>query len=468
MPAFLRGQAISVPPMVVTQPPPQVPPMPIVYHDSKGVSAGTGAPIVQRTQENVNHSHHPLHQHRTVSDSVTVDRTQFEDIPRPQSSPPVPADIDTNIYDASPPGSPRPALQQADDAELSGTDSRPVSAMSNTSGYPFDLSEPIQPIVPATVGESFDIHDDRNVAFGGVPRSASWAPSSLFHNTEPVDEEAVPQIRRLSNSQTWPLAPQPELSHIVPITDETAQVIPSIEPPRTRNNDASLPGFVPAPSSDQLARLNKRISQGNPRRLSGGLAHHRQSRSRSSGTWTNMVQPIPVIAETSSAPYEIDQPLIISTPKGVSGAYDPPSRRTSTRNDTPILAPIPQRPRPGHGSSNRPTVERLETIYSIKSIPETAAVPPAPPASYLLPAWLRGPNVSPGKSTSSINRRPSRAERSAAKNMKDARKRGWKAKNKKKSKKSAETRTESSTGWTDISPVVAPKLSEKDKKCVVM
>jgi hypothetical protein len=66
-----------------------------------------------------------------------------------------------------------------------------------------------------------------------------------------------------------------------------------------------------------------------------------------------------------------------------------------------------------------------------------------------------------------VNRRPSRAERSAAKNIKDAKKRGWTAKSKKK-KKAADAA--SSAGWTDISTVSGEKEKEKEKekKCVVM
>jgi hypothetical protein len=65
-----------------------------------------------------------------------------------------------------------------------------------------------------------------------------------------------------------------------------------------------------------------------------------------------------------------------------------------------------------------------------------------------------------------VNRRPSRAERSAAKNIKDAKKRGWTGKGKKKKKKAADAA--SSAGWTDISTGSVDKDKEKDKKCVVM
>jgi hypothetical protein len=67
-----------------------------------------------------------------------------------------------------------------------------------------------------------------------------------------------------------------------------------------------------------------------------------------------------------------------------------------------------------------------------------------------------------------VTRRPSRAERSAAKNIKDAKKRGWSAKPKKKKKKA--TDAASSAGWTDISTGSGEKEKDKDKdrKCIVM
>ncbi|RSM15651.1 hypothetical protein CEP52_000690 [Fusarium oligoseptatum] len=164
---------------------------------------------------------------------------------------------------------------------------------------------------------------------------------------------------------------------------------------------------------------------------------------------------------------EFDQPLIISTPRGVTGAFDPPSRQISgRRSETPLLAPVPRHPRPGNGSGQRPTVERLETIYSIASSQGGNHVPTTLPAHQAAPAWLNAPPVPVTRTSPTVNRRPSRAERSAAKNIKDAKKRGWTGKGKKKKKKAADAA--SSAGWTDISTGSVDKDKEKEKKCVVM
>jgi hypothetical protein len=67
-----------------------------------------------------------------------------------------------------------------------------------------------------------------------------------------------------------------------------------------------------------------------------------------------------------------------------------------------------------------------------------------------------------------VNRQPSRAERSAAKNIQDAKKKGWKpqrSKSKKK-KKNRDYDVASSAGWTDVS-VPSPTV-RREKKCIVM
>jgi len=75
--------------------------------------------------------------------------------------------------------------------------------------------------------------------------------------------------------------------------------------------------------------------------------------------------------------------------------------------------------------------------------------------------------------TLGVTRNPSRAERSAAKNIKDAKKRGWRASMKKDEKKRDRWDGASSAGWTDVSEmrsVVGDREREKKPtgKCVAM
>jgi len=74
-----------------------------------------------------------------------------------------------------------------------------------------------------------------------------------------------------------------------------------------------------------------------------------------------------------------------------------------------------------------------------------------------------------------VSRQPSRAERSAAKNIKDAKKRGWRSSAKNDKRKDGFADGASSAGWTDVSrdSAIARYPSEREKKekggkCVIM
>ncbi|KAM0332101.1 hypothetical protein ACHAQA_002373 [Verticillium albo-atrum] len=144
-------------------------------------------------------------------------------------------------------------------------------------------------------------------------------------------------------------------------------------------------------------------------------------------------------------------------------AFDAPNRRTSGRGrgETPILAPIPRHV--------RPTVERLDPSY----------VPPMNPqdprsSSRFMPSWLSAPSTTSNgrQSHASITRKASRAERSAAKNMQDAKRRGWGGSKKKKKRKKPDFDVASSAAWTDVSAVsqghAIGRGDKADKKCTLM
>jgi hypothetical protein len=163
----------------------------------------------------------------------------------------------------------------------------------------------------------------------------------------------------------------------------------------------------------------------------------------------------------SDPPPSPDQPLIISTPKGVSGAFDPPDRQTSGRRvETPLLAPVPRHPQPTRGEGPvRPTAERLETIYSTVS----SNGPAGPAQDGGQPSWFSGPSSSPHTRQQSVKRNRSRAGRSAAKNMRDAKMRGWSGGNRKK-KRQMDGDVASTANWTEVS--VASQ--SKGRRCILM
>jgi len=173
-------------------------------------------------------------------------------------------------------------------------------------------------------------------------------------------------------------------------------------------------------------------------------------------------------------------PLIVSTPQGVSGAFDLPGQHAMDRRaETPIFAPIP---RHGRGTTQaavlRPMADRIDTIYPVA---QHQHYPQPGPSDYLVP-----PN--PTVRVPSLNRKQSRAGRSAAKNIAEAKKRGWTGgrngssggskkgrRRKKDKKKERDFDAASSAAWTDVTTASARSgvfweggQNLKDKKCVVM
>lgn len=295
--------------------------------------------------------------------------------------------------------------------------------------------------------------------------------------TENSNTAESPRVGRLSNAFTWPRAlqlGQPTGAH----NDGYPHSAPAID---TNNAEIIAANLPPAPTPDQLTRLNSRRDSRPPRPASGsfqvprvpvGRVLHDRGRSSSGGSGH--------FSGVQSRAPEPDQPLIISTPKGVSGAFDTPDHGRSQQYDAGepvIFAPVPRHPGPQAGTSNsRPTVERLETIYSITSVDGRNAnhhnltlplhneqgygipIPPAPPSAALTTTSLRH--------HTSLNRRQSRARRSAAKNIKDAKSRGWTGRRKKKK----DSDDAMSLAWTDVTwASKAPRDGPgKDKKCAVM
>ncbi|POR36170.1 Uncharacterized protein TPAR_03645 [Tolypocladium paradoxum] len=454
LPAFLRGPSVA--PMPSAPPLPPLSTLPLRSRPDLASSPVTQTPETESGDTQ-----------RRRSDSTTFSWLQVGDTPRPGSSASIPsAHMDPgDIYDVSPPGSPRLPTRQSGDRQASGSGaampSESLVSSSAASQAETCQAQPTAPSTTATAGASTSSTGFDNHARPNVPQLQLHIPNSPLSNNVPASS-AEPAVRRLSNVQTWPLEPQPEAG---PLEQAMAGYPLTAPPPNTTSHDlaAALP---PAPSSVQLASLNKRISRGNPRRLSGGLQIQQalaDSRSHEAGPSQGQQQEYRDWTGSSSIQMpEFDRPLIISTPKGVSGAFDPPNRRTSVRrNETQILSPVPRHPRQHNFVNPRPTADRLETIYSARSYPN---VPQGQPKPNGLPSWLRSGSSSSRGSPTGVNRRASRAERSAAKNMQDARKRGWTGKKKSKKKSKAGHEAASTAGWTDVSSPSAPK----DKKCVVM
>ncbi|KAK7989051.1 hypothetical protein PG989_009366 [Apiospora arundinis] len=239
------------------------------------------------------------------------------------------------------------------------------------------------------------------------------------------------------------------------------------EPGKTREMlAAALP---PLPSPNQLSALHNRQNPPAPRPVSGSFQIPRvpigrdlQDRPPSSSRFS--------LQANFSSPPAPELPLIISTPTGVTGAFDTPDQAgTQTTPAEPVLhAPVPRHPRPilGVGGPNSPVAERLEGVYSTTGQQgpngQPLMVPPPPSSSQLTSSSLRH--------HTSLSRRPSRARRSAAKNVQDAKTRGWAGRRRRKNAEK-EPDGASSAAWTDVTWASnAPRdgKATKASKCMVM
>ena len=402
--------------------------------------------------------------HRTASGSTSHTRSRLDDTTRPRSSPSPHVEMD-DLYDVSPPESPRATLTspaRPEPAQVpSRTPSEPTveanlqSGLDSTLSFPHFNPDPAP--APAPQVHSSPHNPSPDSTSPDICRQAQQVA------LQPQNIGTAPTVRRLSNAQTWPAGPSGEAYQQPWHNPHVGGPAPHVP-----NGDYF---HAPLPSSSQLASLDRRISQGHPRRLSGSVYDAGSSTGvypvqNTPPTWP--IRPV-TVGPTHNWGSGMDPPLIISTPKGVSGAFDPPDQQQSSNSwsGTPIFAPTPRHPRPHTGLySPRPTVERLETIYSSAN-QGTQPRSQTKPRRKIFSVLRRSPSVSPPSTVvGGVNRQPSRAERSAAKNIQDAKKKGWKpqrSKSKKK-KKNRDYDVASSAGWTDVS---VPSV-RKEKKCAVM
>lgn len=444
LPPFLRGPAVAP----LASPPLQANSL----LTRSNTLASTSSSYLQRRQS----------RQRTGSDSTTYSaRPRPEDFSRPKSSPSlaqasfqpfaggstsvdVPdtdssAVIDTEQQQRHQPESPvltsatggLPILRQASNAPMSQPSSRQASG-----NQPVIKRRPVRPSVDVDV-----------------------SPSDI----SPLGSTLSGPFRGLATAQTWPRAPQnPQPSSSGSQTGSTNPISPVGGRAVVDDTAASLP---PAPSSEQLARLNRHSTLGlSPRNQayqSSSQWHAGPSETIAAWHAANYVtSPSGTLEDEPTLNPNEDRPLIISTPSGVSGAYDSEKGRMASSTGDAMLAPVPRRPRANipFNPGQRSTV--VQPIYSAADVAASQEQQQqSERRGSLVPAWLSSPPRGSRQSVG-VSRKPSRAERSAAKNMHDARKKGWRP----KSKKGKAVAGSEDHDWADVSPTAAPK----EKKCVVM
>ncbi|KAI0107561.1 hypothetical protein GGR51DRAFT_559366 [Nemania sp. FL0031] len=443
-----------VPPLPSVLPVPRIPP--------GGVVSATNRPELPRIRTSI-----LKERSRQVSNDSVVSRQTTPDLLRGTTGQPTlePStfarggqlhhdDIDTeDIYGASPIGTPSPeglapgaqftsAASTEHDRPSAGADSFPTQ-------YSPSSSRSIPP------GEDVEPNTQLNEPAFRIPLSSTSGPMPQDGLTVGGDMYGAPMVPRLQNASTWPRAPG-----ALPLAPGSMGVgYPRSAPAINMKNEellaASLP---PIPGPAGAANLHNRWDN-------TGAPHSALDNVQS--PWTAAVghDGYDYAPRQFSGPPQRrppsppEQPLIISTPTGVAGAFDVSRPSTVGYAHGPVLhAPVPRHPRPTPGDPlNRPTVERLETITVNGSRAEPG----------VNPEISRGPSQYFLRSRASVSRRPSRARRGALKNLQDARERGWTGR--KKKKKAKEDEMAAAAGWTDVPlPSDRPPAQPKEKKCTVM
>lgn len=228
---------------------------------------------------------------------------------------------------------------------------------------------------------------------------------------------------------------------------------------------ADLSADLSLPSAVQLARLNSRSARPNSRMLIDPTR-------RGSGTFSQpqisamLNVTLPQQHSPVNANPHISMPVVISSgpPRAAVGAYGSP---TQFANKPPSLADLQNRPnrsssqRGGPSSSYspnspRPGMARLETIHSMGSYSEPltqiTSVPRPVPVG--------------------VSKQTSRAERSAAINMQDAKRNGWRGTTKRKGNKTDREAANTSAGGDVMGAQVNTTTGKRTKgdgvKCSLM
>lgn len=544
-PAFLRHSMVPVSGMAQPDPSakrlPPVPPIPQAHQvvttrgaipstqvQSRSSRRQTYMAARREPTEYQSSSHHRLSSYPTMESTQSSADSALRGVSHHEED---------DIYNVSPPDTPR--LQEAaatgrqtrESSDMSqvavhhsATPSPPPSNLETSAYTGTQRTIPLVPRIQTTASDSPRTRHRPSGSAQAVPKSSSTGSTWNPHmNT-------VSYVVPAMHSQTWPIPPPgsgasaqtsagyPRSAPPANITvsdmmeqsyrPAPRQELPTPPPPQQEDTTSASDGgrqslsrrlsnsfHVPRrrTASRSESRHGERtrplsIALQPPRPETASSMHlHQQPRlAMTNATYQSQpqqyAQSTPIASHTSRNMHDRDharprpdQPLIISTPTGVQGAYDTPSGQISVQQaGTPILAPVPRHPRPGQSPSVLPPAERLESIYHGHLNPALLAAPAAP--SDL------SSRVSP------LNRRPSRAERSAAKNIADAKKKGWRPgrskskKGKKSQARAPEFDVLSQSAWTDATYSTVggrgrrrhqifdarQEKMDKDKKCVVM
>ncbi|KAI0878876.1 hypothetical protein GGS24DRAFT_441047 [Hypoxylon argillaceum] len=449
---------------------PPVPPLPSVLPVPRiplaGITSTTSRPELPRI-----HTSALKEQPRQVSgSSIISQRTTPDLIQRTGAQPalgpgaftqnrePQHEDIDDeDIYGASPIGTPSPEGLAPEAPFMSTPTTERDRPSAGAESFPMQYTPDSSGSVPPREDVSSGSTPSYGPAFRS-PLSPTSGPMLQDQLTGGEDMSEAPIPRRLQNASTWPRAPgttsfasapmRAGYPHSAPPTNMKIEELIAASPPWVTRLEETLNLNL----QNRWNGIDTPHSTSDNIRMARMAASGRDDYDHSPRRFSRLPQPRP--------PSPPEQPLIISTPTGVAGAFDVSQPSIVGRPHSPVLhAPVPRHPRPTPGNPlNRPTAERLETITVTGSRAEPGVnteTTRGPYSQYFL------------RSRASVSRRPSRARRGALKNLQDARERGWTGR--KKKKKAQEQETATSTGWTDVPlPSDGQPAQVKEKRCIVM
>lgn len=398
---------------------------------------------------------------------------------------PATADDFDDMYDVSPQRTPEPSAAVPVAPTPANTIPRrpvgqPVVTIPESPVMSTPSVEPVSPIprrgIPIPTVQDISVTTDHWDGDAGNASNTMLAneeetriPSEQTTSTDGTQVQYVTtQVPQNSQFASLPsLSPMTPLDLHYPPSQDTAPQT-DISPDANSGVPAAPTELTPAdvnlPSTSLLERLNSRAQRPNSQQLVNPPR-----------TAPGSFQQPPVIHPVHQNTYpESPNQVNAGLPQFGQTTYTdfgpPPRAATGAYNAQTAMSPI--YPPPSHEQGNqsgypspygdqqpfspgglRPHMTRLETIYSISSNGDGPAHTPTWPIA------------------AGVSRRASRAERSAAINMQQAKQKGWRRTMKRKGKKKKDFDVASSAGWTDVttaSYASEPRRKEKKGKCAIM